>query len=216
MPAALELKHCRFGSLTVLDRQGKDDHGAWMWLCRCDCGASSIVRGSTLSAGRTKTCSSCASRQTSTTHGMSGTALYSRWRAMIERTSNPRHAHFANYGGRGIVVCDRWAAFEGFATDMGPSFDPNLELDRVDVNSSYSPDNCRWASRVVQQRNRRNNHVVRLGSVCLTVQEWGELLGIKPNTIITRLRRGWPTERALSTGAAAEALLEIANGGSHA
>jgi hypothetical protein len=130
---------------------------------------------------------------------------------MLARTGNPNNAHYKNYGGRGIVVCERWKNFENFESDMAPSFGPELQLDRIDNDGPYAPENCRWATHRDQQRNRRTNHVVEYRGHTLTVQEWSELLGVKPNTIVHRLRRGWPVERALTKGTTSAALLAIVN-----
>jgi hypothetical protein len=116
---------------------------------------------------------------------------------MIARTSDPNHTAFKNYGGRGIAVCETWNTFEAFSSDMKAGFQVDLELERIDMNGNYEPSNCKWATRQEQQRNRRNNHRLSFQGKNLTVQEWGECLGIKPNTIITRLQRGWSAERAL-------------------
>jgi hypothetical protein len=105
---------------------------------------------------------------------MTDTPLYARWRAMLDRTSRPSHRGFENYGGRGVTVCSRWHRFDAFEIDMGRTFSPQLELDRIDVNGDYEPANCRW------------------------------------NTVVHRLRRGWIVDRALSTGAATDVLLELA------
>lgn len=134
-----------------------------------------------------------------TYHGMAGTPLYYRWRAMLDRTTNPNHKGYPNYGARGIKVCERWHQFVNFMEDMGPRFDPSLELDRIDNDKGYDPDNCRWVSHQQQQRNKTTSHVVEYQGRSMTVQEWGEELGIKPNTLVYRLRRGWPVERALTT-----------------
>lgn len=131
---------------------------------------------------------------------------------MTERTRNPDNSAYHNYGGRGITVCERWTDFANFAADMGPTFDATLELDRRDVSGGYCPENCRWVTHAEQQRNRRNNHVVNWAGRSLTVQDWSEMLGVNPNTVVYRLRRGWPVERALTTGADLDVLLEIANG----
>lgn len=199
MPPKLELSGRRFGKLLVENEHGRDLHGAVMWLCVCDCGSSSVVRGTGLIAGRTRSCGcgmSEAARRPKT-HGASKTALYRRWRAMLDRVQNPNHGEFGNYGGRGIQVCDRWHSFIAFRADMGNTFQEELTLERVDVNGNYEPANCRWATSREQNINRRNNHKVTFQGQTMTVQEWGEKLGIKPNTIVTRLRRGWPIERAL-------------------
>lgn len=143
---------------------------------------------------------------------MTGTPLYSRWRAMLGRTCNPNNTEYGNYGGRGITVCERWQSFQRFAEDMECDFSVDLELDRIDVNGPYAPQNCRWATRVQQQRNRRNNHLIIWRGTTATSQEWAEKLGLRPNTLIYRLRHGWSVDRALTVGVRAE-LLRIANGG---
>lgn len=78
---------------------------------------------------------------------------------MIQRCYNLKHRAYPNYGGRGIIVCDRWLGFNGyknFKNDMGPRLTFNHSVDRIDVDGIYEPDNCRWALPDVQNRNRRN------------------------------------------------------------
>lgn len=205
MPAPLNLMGQTFGRLVVLDRSHRDPGQSWKWRCRCECGRIVAVQGSILKAGLTRACQSCANAGGSTTHGLSRSALYGRWQAMKARCGNPNNQQYANYGGRGITVCERWlASFENFAADMGPSFDPSLELDRINVNAGYCPENCRWTDRVTQQRNRRTNHLLTHQGRTQTVADWADELGVKANTLITRIRRGWPAERVL---------LELANQG---
>lgn len=139
--------------------------------------------------------------RTSTTHGKSKSPLYIRWRAMRARCQNKKSKHYRNYGGRGIFICERWSEFENFAADMGGSFIEEMELERKDNNGNYEPSNCIWVSRETQQRNRRSNHLVSIEGVSKTLVEWQEETGIKANTILTRIRRGWPEKR----------ILEIAN-----
>lgn len=87
--------------------------------------------------------------------------LYTTWLTMKDRCNNPRNRHFHNYGGRGIKVCDRWSknggsGFWAFVEDMGARPD-GYTLDRINNNMGYSPDNCRWASKIEQNLNKRTN-----------------------------------------------------------
>lgn len=209
MPAPLNLQNKRFGKLVGLYAEGRDAHGALRWRFQCDCGETPVVRGSQVKCGYVSSCG-CGIREAARQprkHGATHTALYRRWRAMLSRTGNKRNAEYRNYGGRGVAVCDRWLQFDNFASDMGPTFDERLELDRIDVDGDYEPANCRWATRKLQQRNKRTNHYIEFDGRRMTLIEWSEESGIKPNTLIYRLRRGWPLEKAL----APQSALEIAN-----
>lgn len=82
-------------------------------------------------------------------------ALFNTWTNIIERCYNPTASGFAHYGGRGIGMCERWLnSFDAFASDMGARPE-GFSIDRIDVNKGYAPDNCRWADRFTQARNKR-------------------------------------------------------------
>ncbi len=85
---------------------------------------------------------------------ISKVAGYSSWAHMHQRCYNPRDKDYHLYGGRGIKVCSRWMRARLFFRDMGPR-PVGMELDRIDNDKDYYKDNCRWATRTTQNRNRR-------------------------------------------------------------
>lgn len=124
------------------------------------------------------------------------------WYHMKSRCNNPNDASYKNYGGRGIYVCERWNGpddFFNFLTDMGERPSPQHSLDRIDVNGPYSPDNCRWATKVQQQRNTRSNKILEYNGKCQTAVEWAEELTIPINTFYQRLYLNWDTQRIVGT-----------------
>ncbi len=88
-------------------------------------------------------------------HGLSSGPEYQSWRNMIQRCTNPNNARFSQYGGRGILVCEPWKDFLTFLADMGPRPSDTHSLDRIDNDKGYEPSNCRWATMIEQQHNRR-------------------------------------------------------------
>lgn len=124
-----------------------------------------------------------------------------RYRGMKSRCYNLNNPKYKNYGGRGIKVCDRWLeSFDNFVEDMLPSFESELTLDRIDVDSNYGPSNCRWTTQEDQQNNRTNNRYLKLGNRKQTLFQWAHELDIKPRTLHQRLNGyHWSVEKALLT-----------------
>jgi len=113
---------------------------------------------------------------------------------MWARCSNPNHASWKNYGGRGIKVCARWRKFENFFADMGAKPAQEFSIDRIDNNGPYTPQNCRWSTAKQQQSNRCNTLVVTYKGETKTLTEWAQVTGLSLGLIKERLKRHWPVE----------------------
>lgn len=129
---------------------------------------------------------------------MSNDREYWVWADMKGRCQNPNHTSFANYGGRGITLCDRWQTFANFAADMLPRPEGGM-IDRIDNDQGYTPDNCRWATRKEQNSNRRNCIYVQHGEERVTLKEYCRREGLRYRPIVKRIQdRGWPIDVALT------------------
>jgi hypothetical protein len=116
---------------------------------------------------------------------------------MRQRCHNPEHAAFANYGGRGIRVCDRWLhSLVAFVQDMGAKPTPLHEIDRIDNDRGYEPGNCRWVTRSENDRNRRSTVWVTFEGQQRRLADLCEQFGVRDDTALFRMRRlGWSAER---------------------
>lgn len=164
-------------------------------MFKCFCGATFESYKYNVFSGHTKSCG-CLGRLRSENASFKNPA-YRVWQQMRSRCSNPRATGFDKYGGRGIAVCVEWGSFERFLADMGPRPSRDHTLDRIDNNEGYSKENCRWATRNEQANNTRRNHFIEFDGQALTVAQWAERVGVKQNTLLYRLRRGWPVNEAL-------------------
>jgi hypothetical protein len=179
-------------------------HRRVFWSCRCDCGRTLDVVAGELRAGQ-KSCG-CARAafiaDAKREHGETGartTPEYRTWKAMRERCHSPNHAMFANYGARGITVCERWGCFENFLADMGRKPSPTHSIDRINNDGNYEPGNCRWATAEEQSRNRRNVYAITIDGKTATLGEWCAVYGVSPATALRRISRGATPEAAVST-----------------
>lgn len=193
----------RFGRLTVIEEAGRDKHRNVIWKCRCDCGNESYV--TTADLKKTKSCGCWnidAIIQRNTRHGASKrgsiTKLYKVWAAVKQRCTNPKNKAYKNYGGRGVKLCDEWLEYEPFekwAFENG--YAEGLQLDRIDNNGSYSPDNCRFVSAVENSHNKRNNVWITIDGKTALAVDWAKEVGVNVEVIRKRLRKGWSPKEAV-------------------
>lgn len=200
----------RYGRLVVVALARTSNYKAW-WECRCDCGASKVVNGVHVKAGKIRSCG-CLQResareralgkQRNLQHGHAlgrkrtpefAVWLGMRWRCAPTAPDATRRLYF----GRGIRVCERWQAFENFLADMGERPSPTHSIDRIDNSKGYEPGNCRWATPLEQSRNSRRPRDLTIRGATKSRSEWAEIAGVPKNTIHNRLHRGWPAEEAV-------------------
>lgn len=199
----------KFGRLTAVEivhRISASGRVRTHWRCQCECGGENVVDSGNLRNGNTRWCKRCSSeykRQYTTTHGHTSgmpTRAYSIWGKIKSRVLSPSNPRFADYGGRGIDMCPRWAvSFEAFYEDMGDPPTADHQIERVDNNRGYWPDNCVWADRFEQAANKRNNVVISARGETKILAEWSRETGLKERTIAKRLKDGWSAEDALFT-----------------
>jgi hypothetical protein len=190
----------KYGKLTVIKRDqilGKKTY----WLCLCACGTTKSVYLGNLRQGITNSCG-CLKRESignvNKSHGMSESRTYTIWIGMRARCRNKKSIRYKSYGGRGISVCDRWVnSFENFLLDMGEAPD-GCQLDRIDNDSGYSQDNCRWVTVQENCMNTRQNRIIEYAGEKLTIGEWNRRMGFKRGTISGRLSLGWQLDRAMT------------------
>lgn len=121
---------------------------------------------------------------------------------MLDRCHSPNSASYADYGARGIRVCDRWReSFAAFLEDLGGEIPRGLSLDRIDPTGNYEPGNVRLATAIQQARNKRTTWRLTWQGRTLTIPEWSEITGIKAPTLKKRIEHGWTPEETLTVPA---------------
>lgn len=192
----------RSGRLVIDRFHHKTPSNHKYFVCKCDCGNEVVVRGSCIVQQSTKSCGCYAEEcriKRATKHGMFGTRLYTIWSGFKRRCYDEKVEGYRWYGKNNISYCEEWDDFSNFYEwAMKNNYTDELTLDRIDSKGNYCPENCRWVSMKQQQRNRKNNHVVEYNGEKHCLSEWAEIYGINYNTLLTRIRRGFPFEEVLN------------------
>lgn len=171
----------------------------------CNCGNLFVTRVINARRGDTTSCGCVAKQGNNKKHGFAKSPdkirTYRCWADMKKRCLNPNATGYKHYGGRGITVCDRWLnSFENFLADMGEPEGDDLTLDRIDVNSGYSPENCRWATWHQQHRNKRNSVLIEAFGEKKTAVDWSldSRCTISRSALFKRLESGMSAESAIT------------------
>lgn len=191
-----------YSQLTVIAAAPRKN-GRNYFQCRCSCGNTLAVEKHKLVSGHTRSCGCYKIRlikERSITHGRSRSRVYGIWIQMRDRCNNPENNNYSRYGGRGITVCERWENnFDAFLNDMGEP-PTEYQLERIDNNGPYSPDNCRWATHQEQCNNRTTTLYFTYKGMNKSAAEWAREVGMGYNTLRNRIvNLGWPIEKAMTT-----------------
>lgn len=183
-----------YGKLTVI-HFSEIRHKLAHWMCQCECGNTTIVAGSDLRKKSTVSCGCHRARA----GGMCNSPEYTSWQEM-KRRCEPDYKDKHLYADRGITLCERWqSSFNNFIADMGSKPFPEATIDRKNNDLGYSPDNCRWATKMEQSHNSRKTRMITHNGETYCLRDWARRLGIAHRTLSTRLAKGWPPEKVFSS-----------------
>lgn len=167
-------------------------------VCECECGTVKRIRSDSLINGVVVSCG-CYRLESVTKHGKTDSGHYGRWHNMMDRCYNEKCLSYKNYGARGVKVCERWHDVSNYVDDIEGGHFENAELDRIDNDGDYSPNNTKWSTKSQNCRNRQNTRFLAHGGKSQCVADWADETGISLKIICERIdRQGWSIERALT------------------
>ena len=161
----IDLTGQKFGKLLVISLHHQTC-GVYHWTVQCDCGNVTTSRTNQLRRGSAKSCG-CSKKlnppnlRHGHTRGRKESKTHKSWSGMMERCYNASHKRFKDWGGRGIIVCERWHTFENFLADMGEAPE-GKSIDRTNNEGNYELANCKWSTPKEQGQNKRSygkNHL---------------------------------------------------------
>lgn len=130
------------------------------WMCKCECGNTTIVTTSHLTTNHTRSCGCLKHKGYNYTHRLGKPDTYSHWYNIKSRCFNENHPRYKDWGGRGITMCDEWRndfkSFHEYVINL-PHYkeDGYNSIDRIDNDGNYEPNNIRWANVTMQNNNKR-------------------------------------------------------------
>ncbi|WP_448647088.1 hypothetical protein [Pseudomonas mohnii] len=190
----------RFGSLNVMAVGQVAGTYRYFAVCQCDCGSpAKKIRFDHLTSGKSESCG-CQRLLSVTTHGMSSSEHYGRWRHMMSRCYDEKSAAYHNYGGRGIKVFEGWHDVEKYIADLPAGYFKGAEIDRIDNDGDYCPGNIKWSTPSQNSDNRRSGKMLTHDGKTQSQRRWAQELGLTDQIIHDRIDGlGWTIERALTT-----------------
>lgn len=204
----------RFGKWTVLGVPFYLPHGTrganqQHCVAACDCGKVRIVWIFSLTRGRSVSCGCLRSLEPrlgtltpNYKHGGKNTRLFGIWTGLHTRCNNSRVKCYEGYGGRGIKVCDEWRDFVSFRCwAVGNGYRDDLTIDRIDNDGNYEPSNCRWVTKAIQNRNKRNNRYLTAFGETKSMKDWSldKRCCVAYSTLSARVTRSHDHEKAITT-----------------
>lgn len=187
----------KFNLLSVIDYHSKIGYNK-KYLCKCDCGNFKVISGYKIKSGHTKSCGCLHAKimsQISTTHGYTKKGkkhlLYYIWHNIKNRCNNKKLQSYKNYGGRGIFICESWLNPKTFIDwCINNGWEKGLEIDRINNNDGYYPENCRFVTASENQFNTRRS-INSFSRKCRDI-------GVDADLVRDRIRNGWDLEKALT------------------
>jgi len=181
---------------TLPERRFSGSRWRTLVWAKCDrCGHESTYMKQNIAKHNNKGSTHCGACIGDVYHNLTGTRIWRIWQGMKWRAKDTNDK---NYGGRGIDVCPEWDSFDRFYTDMSPGYSDDLTIERIDVNKPYCRDNCRWASNMEQQANKRNNRYVIYRGEKIHLAELVRRSGFSKTMLMMRLNRGMTGDEAVA------------------